>query len=827
MESYGWLTQAFPIGGWLLGVLLVLGLGFLSAPLALWTIGLAAWLWLAGAPIWLAGPVVGVLAFMNVIPLRRRLVSQPIATLMERLKLMPVISDTERVALEAGTTWVDAELFSGKPDFQRLREGIYGKLSAEEQAFLDQQVAHVCSLATDWEIYQNKDLPAKVWDYLKKERFLGMIIPKEYGGLGFSAIAHSEVIARLSTHSSTLTITTMVPNSLGPGELLLHYGTKAQRDYYLPRLARGEEIPCFGLTETNAGSDAGSIQSRGVMFKGPDGKLMVRLEWDKRYITLAAVSTLIGLAIKLEDPDNLLGKGKDLGITCILVPATTPGVVLGKRHNPMGVPFFNCPTSGHNVVVSVDQIIGGAEGAGRGWQMLMECLAAGRAISLPSQSAGGSKALVHLASAYAVVRRQFGVSIGAFEGIEEPLARIVGLSYLMEAARIYTAGAVDAGMKPAVIGAIVKYNQTELARKIVNDGMDILGGAAISRGPRNKIANSYIGIPISITVEGANILTRTMMIFGQGAIRCHPYAYKEVKALAERDYVAFDRAFWSHIGHVVRNGCRSIVLSFSRGTLAAVPGGPLGSHYRKLAWSSASFAIMADIAMGTLGGSLKLKEKLTGRYADVLSWMYLASAVLRRYEAEGLKPEHREVFEWSMAYAFAEIQKGFEGIFANFSVPGLGWLFRGPIGFWARLNSLGRGPSDAQGHQIAHAIQQPNGIRDSLTQGIIYTTAPTDQGAVLERAFVLAHQSTAVLAKIAKAVKAGQLPKRRANLLVKEAQAAGVITADEAQKLTEATVAREAAVAVDSFDLDEFRSELLDVDPAAQPRTSTAKAAHA
>jgi len=812
METYGWLSEHLPVLGWLLGIVVVLGTGFVGAPLIAWTLVLAALLWLLGAPLWLFGVIVVVLALMNVVPLRRAFVSTPIARLMDKLKLMPVISETERVALEAGTTWVDAELFSGKPNFDMIRQQTYGKLSPEEQAFVDNQVQTVCSMVSDWEIYQHKDLPKEVWDYLKKEKFFGMIVPKEHGGLAFSALGHSEVIARLSTHSTTLGVTVMVPNSLGPAELLNHYGTQAQKDYYLPRLARGEEIPCFGLTEPNAGSDAGGIQSTGVVFRGQDGKLAVKLNWDKRYITLAAVSTIIGLAIKLLDPENLLGKGQDLGITCMLVPSNTAGVVLGRRHNPMGVPFFNCPTKGHDVVVPIDQIIGGVDGAGRGWQMLMECLAAGRAISLPSQAAGGAKGLARLASAYSVVRRQFGISIGKFEGIEEPLARITGLSYLMEAARVYTIGAVDNGMKPAVISAIAKYNQTELARKLVNDTMDILGGAAISRGPRNMVANSYIGTPISITVEGANILTRTMIIFGQGAIRCHPFAYKEVKALMEKDYVAFDRAFWGHIGHVVRNSFRSFLLSVTRGRLAAVPSGPGAKYYRKLAWASASYAIMSDVAMGTLGGSLKLREKLTGRYADVLSWMYLATAVLRRYEAEGSRAEHRDVFEWAMQYSMAQIQAAFDGIFANFDVPGVGWLFRGPVAFWARINSLGALPSDRLGHKLAHQIQEPGAFRDALTTGIVFSARPDDPGAKLERAFKLAHESAAVMHRITQASKKKLLPKKRANLLVREALEAKIITPEEARMLEEAEATREDVIQVDSFTLDEFKPTLLDVE---------------
>ncbi len=805
LPLFGVLAEVLPCGGWWLALLGCLVLGFVGAPYIIWTVFLGLTLWTMAVPLPVFAVVFGVLAVFNIPFIRRALLSTPIARTMERLKLMPVISDTERVALEAGSTWVDAELFSGKPNFDRIRKESYPKLSADEQSFIDNQVKTLCSMVTDWEIYKTRDLPPHVWDYLKKERFFGMIVPKEYGGLGFSALGHSEVIATLATHSVPVTVTCMVPNSLGPAELLAHYGTDKQKDYYLPRLAKGEEIPCFALTEPNAGSDAGSLTSSAVIFKGEDGKLYLRLEWDKRYITLAAVATIVGLAVRLYDPENLLGKGKDLGITCVLVPASTPGVVLGRRHDPLGVPFYNCPTSGKDVVVSVDQIIGGVDGAGRGWQMLMECLAAGRSISLPSQSAGGAKGLVRVTSAYAVVRRQFGIPIGQFEGIEEPLARITGLSYIMESARIFTVGAVDSGIKPAVVSAIAKYNQTELSRKVMNDAMDILGGAAISRGPRNRVANAYTGLPISITVEGANILTRTMIIFGQGAIRCHPFAYQEVKALGEKNYVAFDKAFWGHVGHVVRNKCRSIVLSLSRGYLASVPSGPGAKYYRKLAWASASFAIMADLAMATLGGSLKLKEKLTGRYADVLSWLYLASAVLRRYEAEGYPKEQREVFEWAMKYCMVQIQEGFDGIFANFKAPFIGWIFSGPLAFWSRINTLGRLPNDDLGHKIAQDVQLPGGLRDQLTKGIIVSAKPGDHADTLERAFTTAHQSAAILKTIQKAVKAKKLPKKRANLLVEDAVKAGVISAAEGKIVEEANTLRDEAIKVDSFTLDEYK----------------------
>ncbi|MDX1532201.1 MAG: acyl-CoA dehydrogenase, partial [Rhodothermales bacterium] len=503
-----------------------------------------------------------VAAVLGAPPIRRNTLSKGIMTGMKKLGFLPQISDTEKTAIEAGTVWVDGELFSGKPDFRRLLNEAYPDLTPEERAFLDGPVEEACRMTDDWDVMQRKDLPEEVWAHLREHKFFGLIIPEEYGGLGFSASANSAVVAKLSSRNQVLGITVMVPNSLGPAELLVHYGTQEQKDHYLPRLASGEDIPAFALTEPQAGSDAGGISSTGEVFRGDDGELYVRLNWKKRYITLAAISTVLGLAFKLKDPDNLLGKGTDLGITAALVPTKTEGVVLGKRHDPLGIPFYHCPTEGHDVVLPLEfTLIGGKAGAGKGWKMLMESLAAGRGISLPATATGGTKAVYRVASAHAAVRKQFGLPIGKFEGIEEPLARIGGWAYLTEAARRYTNGGLDQGAAPAVVTAMMKYNTTELFRKAVNDGMDILGGNGISRGPRNTLAHAYIGLPVSITVEGANILTRTLMIFGQGAIRCHPYALREMQALMAWDVKAFDAAFWPHIGHVIRNAFRAVGLS--------------------------------------------------------------------------------------------------------------------------------------------------------------------------------------------------------------------------------------------------------------------------
>ncbi|MFQ5583077.1 MAG: acyl-CoA dehydrogenase, partial [Calditrichia bacterium] len=621
-------------------VIVFLILGYSGASFWLWSLAGAVALFGFGAPVWLWIVFAAFVVLFGLPPIRKMVITSPLVAFLKRSNFMPVISDTERTAIEAGNVWIDGELFSGKPDFKRILNEPYADLREEEQAFLDGPVEEVCKMTNDWEVQQRKDLPPEVWKYIKANRFLGLIIPKKYGGMEFTPSANSAVVAKLMGRCPTLAISVMVPNSLGPAELILHYGTEKQKNYYLPRLARGEDVPAFALTEPGAGSDAGSMAARGVVFKDKDGKLYMRLNWRKRYITLAAISTVLGLAFKLYDPENHLGKGENLGITCALIPTNTTGVVLGRRHDPLGVAFYNCPTEGHDVVVPIDAIIGGPEQAGNGWRMLMESLGVGRGVSLPASSVGGARLATRVAGAYAKVRKQFGLSIGKFEGIEEPLARIGGYNYILEAARRYTCGGLDSGQKPPVITAMAKYNFTELLRKAVNDTMDILGGAGISRGPRNLIATGYMGVPINITVEGANILTRTLMIFGQGAIRCHPYAYKEIRALMEGNVSAFDKAVWKHVGHVIRNLFRSTLLSLTRGYLAKSPvSGSSARYYKKIAWASASFAFMADVAMGLYGGNLKRKEKLTGRFADIFSWLYLGTAVLRRFEAEGQRKE--------------------------------------------------------------------------------------------------------------------------------------------------------------------------------------------
>jgi len=790
---------------WIVGsIVAILTLGFAGAPLFLWALLGAVLLIGFGAPLWLLAAYAVVMALFLITPIRRVLVSSIVMKILA--PIMPPISETERTAIESGSVWAEAELFSGKPDFKKLMAEPYPSLTAEEQAFVDGPVNELCAVLDDWEVWESRELPQAAWDIIKRERFLGMIIPKEYGGLGFSALAHSEVIMKLATRCIPACITVMVPNSLGPAELLMHYGTPEQKQRLLPRLASGEDIPAFALTEPGAGSDAGSIASHGTLFRGDDGKLYIRLEWNKRYITLAAIATLLGVAFKLRDPENLLGKGEDLGITCALVPTDLQGVVIGRRHDPLGTPFYNCPTQGHDVVVAVDEsVVGGLEGCGKGWRMLTESLAAGRGISLPAQSVGGAKLGTRVISAYASVRKQFGLPIGKFEGIEEPVARIAGFNYLLEAMRRYTLGAIDQGIKPAVVTAMAKYNATEIGRRIINDAMDVAGGSGISRGPRNLLAHYHIATPIGITVEGANILTRSLIIFGQGALRAHPYALAEVEAIAARDLKAFDAAFWGHIGHVVRNLSRAVVLSLTRGALAGSPvGGSTARYYRKLAWASATFAILSDIAMGALGGSLKLKEKLTGRFADVLSWMYIGTAVLRRYEAEGRRAEDLPFVHFTMNHALYEIQKAFDGIFGNLPVPGLTWLFAGPLRMWCDMNALAGEANDKHTHKIASLILSDSEQRRRHTEGIYMPDNTVEQLGLLEEAFRVVKRAEAIDRKVRDAVKAKTLAKAKGRVLYDAALEKNVITADEHGVLLRSEELRNAAIQVDDFSQEEY-----------------------
>ncbi|TYP92751.1 acyl-CoA dehydrogenase [Fodinibius salinus] len=807
-ESFGFLYQ-YPLWA-VITTMVIVSVLFAAwgTPLLIWGAAGFIALWGFSAPTWAFWVYAGLIVLFNVKPVRRTLLSGPLMKLLEAINFLPAISETERTAIEAGNVWVDAELFSGKPDLDRLANESYPELTEDEQAFLDGPVEELCGMVDDWDVFVRKGFTDEVWEFMREHKFFGLIIPEKYGGLNFSATAHSAIVSKLASRCGPLATTVMVPNSLGPAELLMHYGTDEQKDHYLPRLATGEEMPCFGLTEPTAGSDAGAMTAEGEVFKGDDGELYIRLNFTKRYITLAAISTVIGLAIKLHDPENHLGNGEFPGITCVLVPSETEGIKLGRRHDPLGVPFYNCPIDGKDAVVSVDQIIGGPENAGDGWQMLMESLGVGRGISLPAQSTGGAKVATRALGAYTAVRRQFGINIGKFEGIEEPMARIGGSTYLLDAARRYTCGALDTGEKPSVVTAIAKYNFTEIARDIINDAMDIQGGAGISRGPRNILAHQYIAMPIAITVEGANILARSLMIFGQGAIRCHPYAYDEINALTEGDTRKFDSAFWGHIGHVVRNTGRALLMSITRGKFTSTPvSGAASKYYKKLSWASASFALLADIALGSYGGGLKIKEKISGRFADILSWMYLATATLRRYEAEGNQKEDKIFFEWAMEHAFGQIQEAFDAIYEDISVPGLSWLFQGPIALWSRVNRIGSRPSDKLGHKVAQAMQKRGAQRDRMTDGI-YMPEDIDQAmGRYEHALESLEKAEPVYKKIHKATKKKELPKTQPRFVIDEAKEKGIITDEEAELIRKAEDARVELVQVDEFTLEEYENQ--------------------
>ncbi len=717
--------------------------------------------------------------------------------------LVPRISETERQALDAGTVWIDGDLFSGRPDFRRLLREPYPGLTDRETAFLKGPVESVCAMVDDWELSRTRELPPEVWRYLKDERFFGLAIPQEHGGLGFSALAQSAIFGKLAARSLALSAVVLIPNSVGPGELLVEHGTPEQKAFYLPRLARGEEIPCFALTEPEAGSDAASIRSEGLLFRSGDGSLALRLTWSKRYITLAPVATLLGLAFRLRDPENLLGKGEDVGITVALVPTHLPGVTIGARHDPMGVPMPNGPTEGRDVLLPADAILGGLAGAGRGWTMLMEALSAGRAVSLPAQSVGGAKHVARVAGAYAMVRRQFGTEIGRFEGIEEPLARIAGLLYLMDAARVFTCGAVDAGHRPSVLSAVSKYHQTELLRAVVQDGMDILGGAALCRGPRNLLERGHHAAPIGITVEGANILTRTLILFGQGAVRCHPWVRREMKALESGDGGGLFRALLGHAGFFAGNCVRSFLFSLTRGWLARSPvSGPTARYYRRLAWASARFAVLTDLALLTLGGKLKSREALSGRFADAFSWMYLGFCALRRFEAEGRRRDDLPLVQWAAEHALARIQTAFEGIYANFGGP-LGFLMR-QHAISCRLNPVGTPPSDRLGSDVADVLRRPGAQRDRLTAGLPQSTDPDDPLNRLERAFLLARDAAPLLHRLAKTARQGALPRRSPEEILDEALEARILTQEEAATVRDAAAARLEVLQVDSFSLEEY-----------------------
>ena len=730
-------------------------------------------------------------------PLRRAVISAPLFSWFKTV--LPAMSATEKEALDAGTVWWDAELFSGRPDWKQLFDMPPPRLSDEEQAFIDGPVEELCHMLDDWQINRElKDLPPEVWQFIRQQRFLSMIIPKEYGGLDFSAQGNAAVVTKISTRSLTAAVSVMVPNSLGPGELLMHFGTEEQKDHYLPRLARGEEIPCFALTSPQAGSDAASMPDEGVVCKKViEGKevLGLSVSWDKRYITLAPVATVLGLAFKTRDPDGLLGGKEHLGISCALIPTSTPGVEIGNRHLPGGSLFMNGPTRGKDVFIPMDWLIGGRERIGQGWRMLMHCLAAGRAISLPSQGVAGGKGASMLTGAYARIRYQFKQPIGHFEGIEEPLARIGAEAYRMEAAHKLTMSALDRGDKPVVLSAILKAYHTEANRRVINDAMDVHGGKAVVEGPGNYLSMNYQALPVSITVEGANILTRSMIVFGQGAIRCHPYLLKEMTSAAENDLNGFDKALWAHIGFLISNAVRSPVLALTGARLSASPvRGPTARYYRQINRLSAAFTFTADLSLLILGGKFKFKEKLSGRFADALANLYLASAALRRFEDDGRPEEDLAVLSFAVQDSLNKVEEALYGVYRNFPVPALGPVLRllnFPLG---RRNTP---VDDRTGRTIARQLLEKSPTRERLIHGA-YVPRQEDGAGIVLKAFDAVLKAEPAEHALRNALKIVPNPTNVHEVTAKAVEA-GVITADQAADLIVAQELSARVIAVDEF----------------------------
>jgi len=737
-------------------------------------------------------------------PLRRELLSRHLFKFIK--KAMPTMSTTERDALEAGTVSWEGDIFSGAPDFSVLRSAPTVTLTEEEKSFIDGPVNTLCSMLDDWDITHNRtDLPPEIWQFIKDNRLLGMIIPKQYGGLEFSATAQMSILVRIYGRSVTAATTISVPNSLGPGELLLKYGTEEQKNYYLPRLADGREIPCFALTGPNAGSDAASIPDIGIVCKqefNGEEIVGVRLNWDKRYITLCPVASVIGLAFRMFDPDNLLGKGEDIGISCALIPATTKGITKGRRHFPLNAGFLNGPTQGTDVFIPMDYLIGGATMAGQGWMMLMECLSAGRAISLPSSANGGGQVVALATGAYARIRRQFNQPIGRFEGIEEPLARIAGHAYIIDSSLTMAAAAIDHGAKPSVAGAILKYHTTELARQIANDAMDIHGGKGICLGPNNYLGRGYQSSPIGITVEGANILTRSLIIFGQGAIRCHPYVFKEMESARNNDLVEFDKAFFGHMGFILANLTKSLLFAWTDARFTKAPTSSARHYYQLVHKYSANLAFLADFSMAILGSKLKRKEKLSARLGDMLSSLYLTSAVLKRFYEDAEPEADLALVEWCCQQLLHECETAMHGVIVNFPVA------------WARvvlhiiLKPLGiqrYKPNDDLGRKLARMLTEPNETRSRLTRLVYKEPDEICPVGRMEEAFLKICAVEELEKKLLKSVKERGLKSLRLTGLIDEAVQLGILTAEEGQQLQEAEAARQSVIKVDDFADDELR----------------------
>jgi acyl-CoA dehydrogenase len=762
---------------------------------------------LVGLLVW---AVVIALAGLSIPAVRRRVLIEPVFQMIKGI--LPKVSATEQEALSAGTIGFDAELFSGQPDWEKLRAVPPITLTDEEKAFLDGPTEELCRMANDWLIRHDlKEIPEEIWDFVKQHGFLGMLISKEHGGLGFSPQAQSLVLGKIGSRSPDVSTLVMVPNSLGPGELIEKYGTPEQKHYYLPRLAKGLEVPCFSLTGPTSGSDAATMRDVGYLAHGKhEGKQTVgiRLSWEKRYITLGPQATLIGLAFRLIDRENILGRGEELGITVALVPAEHPGVEIGRRHLPSGAAFPNGPNWGKDVFIPLDWVIGGEKMVGQGWRMLMECLAAGRSISLPSSSAAGAKSLLRNSTAYARIRKQFDLPIGKMEGLEEPLARMAENAYVNEAARAVTASMVSRGERPSVISAIMKYQTTERMRRSVNDAMDLHGGKAICDGPSNYLMAAYQAMPVAITVEGANILTRSLITFAQGALRSHPYLYQEIQACQdvdeERGLEAFEAAFCNHVSFSLCNAFGAFFHNVTFGVFGHVPEKAYGTSewYRQLWRGSRNFAFVADLTVAVLGGGLKTRQKLTGRLADALSELYLLSCVLKRYEDDGKPASDRHIVELAARNGLYRFQEALRGAIDNFPIAPVRWLMRAVV---FPLGAHYKPAPDWLGHKVVELLLVPGEVRDRLTRFIFVSQNPNDPTGLLEVTFAKAVAAEAAEKKLDRAVRAGRVRRVHGSDWIGEAAKDGIITDGEADMLRELETLTARVIAVDHFDPAEVR----------------------
>jgi acyl-CoA dehydrogenase len=739
-----------------------------------------------------------VLGAIFLIPsLRIKFISSKLVSFINKKGLLPKISETEEAALQAGTNWVETNFFNAQVDFKKINAQRVITLSKEEQDFLDNEVNELCEMTTDWEIFQNRDLSPQVWQFIKDKKFFGMIIPKEYGGLGFSATAHSRVIEKLVSRSQVLAITIMVPNSLGPAELILKHGTLAQKDKYLSDLAHGKIIPCFGLTEPNAGSDATSITSNGVVFKDKKNKIKIKLNFEKRYITLGNIATLVGLAFVLKDPEHLLGEKEDLGITFAVIDSKTKGLDNSKRHDPLGIPFVNSPLFGKDVIIDMENIIGEVDGIGKGWQMLVESLSIGRGISLPSVSLGGSKLALNVVASYSQLREQFGLSINYFEGVEEKIAKIAAFSYMLNSARNFTLDAIDDGVKPGVINSIMKYHATEKFRTVINDAMDVLGGSAIIRGENNLLAHAYFAIPISITVEGANILTRNLMQFGQGLIKSHPYIYSEITALKNNNVKGFDKAFFGHIALVFNAFAKSLAYYFTRAIINCQKG-EFKRYKEKLTWVSCEFTLLTNLALGILGPSLKKRENISARFGDILSNCYLITATLREFE-NNPNEDDRDLVDYICNYCFNEIQIAREEIISNIGY--IGFLL--PV---VKINPFSIKSKDKLNAKIVKNLNNQVYLK-SLTSSLFISSNEKDRLHLIQEAVKQNKECEVGFKKLKDAIKNETIKKDSFENMLAQLLEKNILTAQEIEKLKNAHALKQEVISVDSFEASVYKAQ--------------------